>query len=172
MTNEIGGISEKIKNVIIILVHDASLVNYSDKLQEEIFYIDGAGLDETPSEENKKMYDLFFKRLFEAINSGKEIFEIWYNDFIAFILGKFIKWLKKELNIEWIAITFFYNDETSAKIEEDQNYLLPSKNEIIEELEEHPYVYKFIIPEDFMLDNAYLQRLMREKNLMIYKSIV
>ena len=164
MTDKIGKISNKIKGVLVILVHEASLVDYSDELQEKIFYIDGAGLKEIPSEiNNQKMYDLFFKRLFEAIDSGKEIFEIWYNDFTAFILGKFIEWLKKELNIEWTAITFFYDDETSAKIKEEQDYLLPSKIEILEELQEHSFIYKFTIPEDFLLDSSYLQRLMREK---------
>lgn len=152
-------------DLVVIFLHNASLITIDPRLDDDVFNIDEPLLDEYDEWEKSEdaMPLLFFEKMQEALTSGKSIAVLNYNPFVASCMKLVVEYSKTNFNTDIICLTFFHDDEETRHLYFDGiPSVLDLKFQLIENMLDYPFIKKFIVPFNYEINVPFLTKLFKE----------
>jgi hypothetical protein len=145
---------------VVIFEHSASVYHYDPSL--DLYRIaDDRLLDLTTYADLSIFIAIFNENFEKALQSRKTVFTVGYNALMARVIKICLEKYFSDTLIFWHSITFFHDDETTAKIPSPGGRnALADKIYLLEEMHNFPFIKKIEIPCNALITAYYLADLM------------
>jgi hypothetical protein len=145
---------------VIIFEHAASVCQYAPSLN--LYRIDDKRFFDVSLYADLSAFMAIFNENFEkALQSRKTVFTLTYNTLMARVIKICLEKYFSDTRYFWHTVTFFHDDETTAKITlPDGRSALDDKIYLLEDMHTFPFIKKIEIPRNALITPPYLAALL------------